>query len=56
MEKDSVLSYILSVLYIVLLIHIFELKTQAFNLNTFILSFVDDNLLISQGKCIIQLY
>ena len=42
--QDSVLSLILLVLYIVLLI---ELRAQALNLNTFILSFIDDGLLIS---------
>ena len=43
-------SLILSVLYITPLIHIFELGAQALNLNTSILPFVDDGLLISQGK------
>jgi len=39
-----------STLYIAPLIHIFELRAQALNLNTSILSFVDDGLLISQRK------
>jgi len=37
-------------LYIAPLIHIFEHRAQALSLNTFILSFVDNGLLISQGK------
>ena len=48
--SDFVHSLILSVLYITPLIHIFELGAQALNLNTSILPFVDDGLLISQGK------
>ena len=39
-----------SALYIAPLIRIFELRAQALNLNTSILSFVDNSLLISQGK------
>jgi len=39
-----------SALYITPLIRIFELRAQALNLNTSILSFIDDGLLISQGK------
>ena len=50
MEQDSALSPILSVLYIASLIHIFEHRAQALNLNTSILSFVNNVLLISQGK------
>ena len=50
MGQDFVLSPILSVLYIALLIRIFEHRAQALNLDTCILSFVDDGLLISQGK------
>ena len=50
MGQDFVLSPILSVLYIAPLIHIFEHRAQALNLDTCILSFVDDGLLISQGK------
>jgi len=49
-EQDSALSLILLVLYIVPFIYIFELRAQALNLNTSILSFVDDNLPISQRK------
>ena len=50
MESDSALSPILSALYITPLIHIFELRAQTLNLNTPILPFIDDGLLISQGK------
>jgi len=50
MEQGSVLSPILSALYIAPLIRIFEHRAQAFHLNTCILLFVDDSLLISQGK------
>ena len=50
MRQGSTLSPILSALYIALLIHIFEHRAQALNLNTCILSFVDDGLLISQRK------
>jgi len=48
--QGSTLSPILSMLYIVPLIRIFELRAQSLNLSTFILSFVDNGLLISQGK------
>ena len=48
--QGSALSPILSALYIMPLIHIFELRTQSLNLSTFILSFVDNGLLISQEK------
>ena len=41
---------ILSALYIAPLIRIFELRAQSLNLSTSILSFVDNGLLISQGK------
>ena len=44
------MSPILSALYITLLICIFEHRAQALHLNTSILLFVDDGLLISQGK------
>ena len=50
MEQDSALSPILSILYIAFLIHIFENRVQALYLNTLIFLFVDDGLLISQGK------
>ena len=46
----SALSPILSVLYITPFICIFEYRAQPLNLNTSILLFVDDGLLISQGK------
>jgi len=47
MGQDSVLFPILSSLYIALLICIFELRNQALNLNTFILLFINNGLLIS---------
>ena len=50
MRQSSALSPILSALYIAPLICIFEHRAQALNLDTCILSFVDDGLLISQGK------
>jgi len=50
MGQRSALSPIFSALYIALLICIFEHRAQALNLDTCILSFVDDGLLISQGK------
>ena len=50
MEQGSALSPILSALYIAPLIRIFDLRAQSLNLSTSILSFVDDSLLISQGK------
>ena len=48
--QGSALSPIFSALYIAPLLCIFEDRAQALNLNTCILSFVDDGLLISQGK------
>ena len=50
MEQGSALSPILFALYIASLIRIFEHRAQALNLDTCIHSFVDDGLLISQGK------
>jgi len=50
MGQDFALSPILSVLYIVLLLHLSEQWAQALNLDTSILSYVDDGLLASQGK------
>ena len=50
MGQGSALSPILSALYIAPLIHIFEHRAQALNIDTCILSFVDNGLLISQGK------
>jgi len=47
MKQDSILSSILSIFYIMSLIHIIEIKAQALNLSTFILLFVNDSLLIS---------
>ena len=49
-RQDSALSPILSLLYIALLICIFEWRNQVLNLNTCILSFVNNGYLISQGK------
>jgi len=50
MGQSSALSPMFSTLYIAPLIHIFEHRAQALNLDTCILSFVDNGLLISQGK------
>ena len=50
MGQCSALSPILSALYIVPLIRIFKHRAQSLNISTSILSFVDDGLLISQGK------
>ena len=50
MGQGSALSSILSALYIALLLHLFEQWAQALNLDTSILSYVDDGLLASQGK------
>ena len=50
MGQCSALSPILSALYIAPLIRIFKHRAQSLNLSTSILSFVDDGLLISQGK------
>ena len=50
MGQGSALSPILSVLYIVPLLHLSEQWAQALNLDTSILSYVDDGLLASQGK------
>ena len=50
MRQGSTLSPVLSALYIAPLIRIFKHRAQALNLDTCILSFVDDDLLISQGK------
>ena len=50
MEQGSALFPILSALYIAPLICICEHRAQAFNLDTCILSFVNNGLLISQGK------
>ena len=47
MGQGSALSPILSALYIAPLIRIFEYRAQVLNLDTCILSFVDDGLLIS---------
>jgi len=44
-EQGSALSPILSVLYIAPLLHLFECRAQALNLDTSTLSYVDDGLL-----------
>ena len=49
MGQGFALSSILFALYITPFIHIFEHRAQALNLDTCILSFVGDGLLISQG-------
>ena len=46
-EQCFVLSSIFLALYIIPLIHIFELSAQSLNSNTSIFLFVNDNLLIS---------
>jgi len=48
--QGSALSPILSALYIVPLLHLFEHRAQALNLDTSTLSYVDDGLLVSQGR------
>ena len=48
--QGSALSSILSALYIALLLYLFEQWVQALNLDTSILSYVDDGLLASQEK------
>jgi len=48
--QGSALSPILSVLYIALLLHLFEHRAQVLNLDTSTLSYVDNGLLVSQGR------
>jgi len=48
--QGSALSPILSALYIAPLLHLFEHRAQALNLDTSTLSYVDDGLLVSQGR------
>jgi len=48
--QGSALSPILSALYIAPLLHLFEHQAQALNLDTSTLSYVDDGLLVSQGR------
>jgi len=50
MKQGFALFSILLILYIILLICIFEIRAQALNLSTSIFLFVDDGLLISQKK------
>jgi len=50
MRQGSALSPILSVLYITPLLYLFECRAQALNLDTSTLSYVDDSLLVSQGR------
>jgi len=58
--QDSALYPIILVLYIAPLICIFEIRAQALNLSAFILSFIDNSLLIFQRKMyniiILELY
>jgi len=48
--QGSALSPILLALYIVPPLHLFEHRAQALNLDTFTLSYVDNGLLVSQGR------
>jgi len=50
MRQGSALSPILSVLYITPLLYLFKCRAQALNLDTSTLSYVDDSLLVSQGR------
>ena len=50
MGQGSALSPILSALYIVPLLHLFECRAQALNLDTSTFSYVDDGLLVFQRK------
>jgi len=50
MGQGSALSPILLVLYIAPLLYLFERQAQALNLDTFTLSYVDNGLLVSQGR------
>ena len=50
MGQGSVLFSILSALYIVPLLHLFECQAQALNLDTSTLSYVNDGLLVSQKR------
>ena len=52
MGQGSALSPILSILYIASIFHLFEQQAQVLNLDSSILSSVDDSLLVSQEKCI----
>ena len=49
-QQGSALFPILSALYIVPLLYLFEHRAQALNLDTSTLSYVDDGLLVSQGR------
>jgi len=50
MGQGSALSPVLSVLYIAPPLHLFEHRARAFNLDTSTLSYVDDGLLVFQGR------
>jgi len=50
MGQGSALSPILSALYIASLLHLFPHRAQALNLDTSTLFYVDDGLLVSQGR------
>jgi len=50
MGQGSAFSPILSALYIAPLLHLFECRAQALNLDTSTLSYVENGLLVSQGR------
>ena len=50
MGQGSTLSPILLVLYIVPFLYLFEHRAQALNLDTSTLSYIDDGLLVFQGR------
>jgi len=50
MRQGSALSPILSALYIAPLLYLFKHQAQALNLDTFTLSYIDNGLLVSQGR------
>jgi len=50
MEQGSALFSILLVLYITPFLHLFECRAQALNLDTSTLSYIDNGLLVSQGR------
>ena len=54
-EQGSVLSPILSVLYLSPIFHIFQKQTKNLNILVSLLSFVDDGLIISQKNCLEKL-
>ena len=48
--QDSALSFILSTLYLASILHIFKKNLKIFKILVFILSFVDNGLLVAQSK------